>query len=87
MVRTTLVLPEPLHQKLILTAKSENTSLTRLVGDLLAKAVAKHETGQLQTIYQGLKELEGGGEKGIADASTTIDETLYGRKGAWRGND
>jgi plasmid stability protein len=87
MGRTTLVLPEPLHQKLRLTAQSEGTSLTKLVRELLAQSLARRENGQLQALYQGLKELEGAGKRGISDASTTIDEMLYGQKGVWRGDE
>ena len=86
MARTTLVLPDALHQRLTLTAKSEGTSLTKLVGDLLSKALAKREKSQLEQIYEGLNELEGVGEPGVTDASTTIDKLLYGEKGAWRGS-
>lgn len=87
MVRTTLVLPEPLHQKLRLTAQSEGTSLTKLVRELLAQSLARRENGQLQALYKALKELEGAGERGISEASMTIDTLLYGQKGAWRGNE
>lgn len=87
MVRTTLVLPEPLHQKLRLTAQSEGTSLTKLVRELLAQSLARRENGRLQAIYRGLKELEGAGERGINDASMSIDTLLYGEKGVWRGDE
>lgn len=84
MTRTTLVLPEPLHQKLTLTAKREGISLTRLVQRLLALALASQEDSQLPAIYHGLQELQGAGQPGITDASTTINQTLYGQKGVWR---
>ena len=41
----------------------------------------------ISRVYEGLRELDGAGEHGITDASTTIDEVLYGENGAWRGSD
>jgi hypothetical protein len=32
-------------------------------------------------MYKVLRKLEGVGEPGVTDTSTTIDETLYGEKG------
>ncbi len=40
---------------------------------------------QLKKMYTVLDEMNGIGGKGIVDASTTIDEVLYGENGAWRG--
>jgi hypothetical protein len=37
-------------------------------------------------MYKELSKLSGAGKAGIRDASTTIDKTLYGENGAWRGN-
>ena len=51
MARTTLVLPDPLHQRLTLTAKSEGISLTRLVGDLLSKALTKERESNNLCIF------------------------------------
>jgi hypothetical protein len=38
-------------------------------------------------MYEVLNQLEGIGPKGVTDASTTIDEVLYGEKGVWRGSE
>jgi len=46
-----------------------------------------HQIDHLKRMYDDLAELEGVGDPGITDASTTIDETLYGEHGAWRGQD
>ena len=41
---------------------------------------------RLDRMYKVLKEMEGIGDPDITDASTTINETLYGENGAWRGD-
>ena len=37
-------------------------------------------------MYDVLKKLDGIGEKNVTDATETIDEVLYGKKGAWQGS-
>lgn len=86
MIRTTLLLPETLHQRLLLAARNEDTSVSRLVRNLLDTALARREKKRIDHMYNILKKLDGIGEKDITDASETIDEVLYGQKGAWRGS-
>jgi len=38
-----------------------------------------------ERMYAGLNAFREAGSPGITDASTTIDETLYGDNGAWKG--
>lgn len=45
----------------------------------------QYERQRVNRIYDGLKELDGIGDPRITDASTTIDETLYGERGVWKG--
>ena len=45
------------------------------------------DPNQISRIYEGLRELEGIGDKSVTDASDTIDEVLYGENGAWKGSD
>jgi hypothetical protein len=40
----------------------------------------------LRRMYAGLFSLQGMCKDPITDASTTIDEVLYGEHGAWRGS-
>jgi hypothetical protein len=82
MIRTSLFLPEALHQDLLITARQEGSSLTELVRDLLDQAVAKRRKGQVKRMYTVLKTLRGKGRPDVADASSTIDEVLYGEQGA-----
>ena len=86
MIRTSLLLPDTLHQRLLLAAKQERTSVTQLVRNLLDTALARQEKRRIGHMYDVLKKLEGIGEKDVTDASETIDEMLYGKKGAWQGS-
>ena len=81
------MLPDPLYQRLIIAAKQESVSVSRLMRELLDKALAKREKKRLRHMYTVLKELDGAGGSKIKNASTTIDEVLYGKKGAWRGSE
>jgi predicted DNA-binding protein len=85
MLRTSLYLPTPLHQRLIVASKQEGKPMSRLVGELLDKALASRESAKLQRMYSGLLKKGGFGPANITDASTTIDEVLYGANGAWKG--
>jgi hypothetical protein len=85
MRRTSVILPPPLYHRLTLAAEQERKSLSEFIRDLLAKALAGQEKAHLKRTYAALKKLDGIGPKGIRDASTTINETLYGEHGAWRG--
>jgi hypothetical protein len=82
MIRTSIILPTPLYHRLTLAAQQERKSLSALIRDLLAKALAGQEKVQLKRTYAALEKLNGVGPKGITDASTTINETLYGEHGA-----
>lgn len=85
MIRTSLFLPEALHQELIITSKREGKSLARLVRDLLGRTLATHRNASIKRMYAALKTLKGKGNRHITDASLSIDETLYGEHGAWKG--
>jgi hypothetical protein len=78
MMRTSLVLPESLHQRLVTYAKKESKSIRKLVQELLVKALSAKEEVRIQRMYQDLRELENLGPRGVKDASTTINQTLYG---------
>jgi hypothetical protein len=85
MIRTTLTLPENLHQRLVITSRQEGKNFSEAVRDLLSLAYTIQRKGQVKRIFQGLRELDGIGDAAITNASTTIDEVLYGERGAWRG--
>ena len=85
MIRTSLFLPEVLHQDLVITAKQEGKSLTDLVRELLDRSLRLRGKAQVKRMYTVLKTLEGKGNPAITDASTTVNDVLYGEKGAWKG--
>jgi hypothetical protein len=86
MRRISVILPTPLYHRLTVAAQQERKSLSALIRDLLAKALAGQEKAHLKRTYAALKKLDGIGPKGITNASTTINETLYGEHGAWKGS-
>lgn len=87
MLRTTLYLSEMTHLRLKQASKKQNTSISKLTETILDKTLARHEAADLEHIYQAFESLEGIGRTDITDASTTINEVLYGAKGAWQGNE
>ncbi|MCI0563774.1 MAG: hypothetical protein MN733_35315 [Nitrososphaera sp.] len=86
MMRTTIYLPETLHHRLHIASKRKKRSVSKLASDLLDKALAAEEEKNLDNIYRAMEEVEGICKDKITDASTTIDEVLYGEQGAWRGS-
>lgn len=87
MIKTTFLLPESLHQRLLITSQSEKKSISTVLRELLDDALTKREVRQNKRVYQVLKELDGIGGNEITDASSTIDDLLYGEQGAWRGSE
>ncbi len=86
MTRTTISLPDELYQRILLTSKSQEKSAAELMRELLEKALSLEEKTALQKLYKGLHSLKGIGGNDVTDASATIDETLYGKNGEWRGD-
>jgi hypothetical protein len=84
MIRTSIFLPDTLHQRLLIASRWRNKSFSELVREILNKALVVDEDAQIKHMYQTLSKLEGLGEKGVTDASTTINETLYGEHGVWK---
>ena len=85
-MKTTLYLPASIHARLKQVSKNQKKSISKIVTDILDKALAKQETANLERIYDAFEQLEGIGGEGTKNASTAIDEVLYGKKGAWRGS-
>jgi len=67
-----------------MASKRKSKSVTELIRQALSKALVADEKVQIKRMYQALSKVEGIGQKGITDASTTINETLYGEHGAWK---
>lgn len=66
-------------------AGNQDKKISEVIRELLEKVINYEENIKLQKMHTGLKELEGVGNTDIKDASLSIDETLYGKKGAWSG--
>src|ERR1051326_8559711 len=86
MLRTSIYLPDALYERLRLASKQEKASVSVLVRDFVDQGLQEKEHTHLKKIYAGLDCLWGTGNPRVTDASTTIDETLYGERGSWRGN-
>jgi predicted DNA-binding protein len=85
MIRTSIILPPSLHQRLSITARQRGQRLSEYVREILNQHQSVQEQAAMQHFYEGLRQLEGIGPEGITDAASTIDEALYGKQGAWRG--
>lgn len=59
--------------------------MSRIVEDGIKTVIEKDQQAQLNQMYKTLRELDKAGGTGVTDASTTINETLYGKRGAWKG--
>ena len=85
MTRTSLYLPESLHQRLQMASKRKQRSVSELVTELLDAGLSKDEDKKLDETYRALKSIKGIVKDDDPNASASIDETLYGVDGAWRG--
>lgn len=77
-MRTSITLPTTLHQRLLIAAQYQRQSVTDLIRTLLDQALATQEQKRTSRMYEDLAQLRGIGPKGVTDASTTINDTLYG---------
>ena len=84
-VRTTLMMPPALLERLKLFSRHQGKSMSEVVEEGVRHVLDEHEDDRLERTYQGLLALKGMIKEPITDASTTIDETLYGENGAWKG--
>lgn len=86
-VLLSMQLPEALHQRLVIAARKENEALSAYARRLLDRALAQKEQARIERTYQALAKVKGIYKEKVTDASSTINETLYGEKGAWKGQD
>ena len=84
-MRTTLILPTAMHQQLVITSKREGKSFSEFVRDLIDLALTDSQKTQRKKTYAVLREMEGMCKDPATDVSSTIDDTLYGKIGAWKG--
>lgn len=86
LARTSITLPQVLLQRLRDFAHRRGETISKIVEDGVKHMIEKDQALQVRQLHQTLKEMDGAGGAGIADASTTIDELLYGDQGAWKGH-
>lgn len=84
-VRTSITLPVDLLHRLRQTATATNSTFSDLVRTLLEKGVLFQEKATLVNTYAALTKVKGISDADISNASVTINETLYGENGAWKG--
>ena len=87
MARTSIYFPDNLHAKLQMVSKRKKRSVSQLVTEAMNKALATEEDTNLEKLYSAMEQVKGICKDPITDASTTINEVLYGEKGAWRGSE
>lgn len=79
-------MPPNLYQRLFIEAEQQGKTLSALVTHLIERAINAEEDSDIERLYEGLGQLKGIGSRDVTDASITINETLYGEQGAWRGH-
>ena len=77
-IRTTMNFSPTFHIRLKRLAELEGKPMSQLVEENLDPILAEQEQTRLKHMYSGLFTLEGIAKEPITDASTTIDEVLYG---------
>jgi len=82
MVGTTLTLPAQLYSRLNIMAHQRHISTSQLAEELLSQGLVIHEKHQTAKMYKALNTLKGKGKTEATNLSATIDQTLYGEKGA-----
>lgn len=65
--------------------RQHNMTMTEVIESGIRQIIEQQEQTRIDRMYKGLFALKGIGKQGITDASTTIDEDLYGDDGAWKG--
>lgn len=85
MIRTTIYLPKTVHKKAKETAKRGEKSFSQYATESLEKNM-KNEAYHHADVYEATEKMIGIVKENVTDASTTIDELLYGENGVWRGS-
>lgn len=79
MIKTSIQFPETLHQRLLWHSKKESKPIYLIVIELVEAGLTAREQADLDRMYGCLDQLDGIGEAGGGNASTTINQTLYGK--------
>jgi predicted DNA-binding protein len=87
MLRTTINLPVALHHQLQFLARGRRTTVADVVREFIEKGITAQQRKLLDDAFEALKAIQGITKGGRPDASTQIDEILYGKEGVWKGID
>jgi hypothetical protein len=82
MVRTSLLLPASLYQRLFSVSKERGQSLSATLRYLLEPILHSEEEVKRRQVYEAFHKVQGISNASITDASTTIDQVLYGQQEA-----
>lgn len=85
LIRTTVAFQPSLLQRLKIFAEKRGKTVTEIVEASTREYIEKQEQPQIDQLYQGLFELAGMCKEPVENASTSIDDLLYGDNGAWKG--
>lgn len=85
-VRTTFTIRPSLLERLKIFTRETDRPMSAVVEEGITSILERHEQERRTKMYKGLFELVGKSDAPITDASTNIDETLYGEHGTWRGD-
>ncbi len=77
-IKTTLNFSPAFHWRLKEAAERAGKPMAEVVEEKLAPILTAEEQARLKRVYDGLAALVGLCKTGPTDASTTIDEVLYG---------
>lgn len=85
LTRTTVSIHPAIIQRLKAYAGQQGKTMSAIIEEGIRNVISQTEHAYVSHIYTVLKELDGSGGKGVKDASTTINDTLYGERGSWKG--
>lgn len=85
-VKTTLSFSAGFLQRVRTIARERRWSMSRVIEADLNSHFEEQEKQRLEKMYAALRKWQGSGSPDVTDASQTIDETLYGADGVWKGS-
>jgi hypothetical protein len=86
-IKTTVTFSPAFLERLKAVAQERRSSVSRLIEEELTNLLREREERQLRKMYASIRKWQGSGSPGITDASQTIDVSIYGAKGDWKGRD
>jgi hypothetical protein len=67
-------------------SETKSTSVSALIRNAIEKLLDREEQAKLDELYAAMENAKAICKDNVTDASTTIDEVLYGENGVWRGS-